>query len=251
MQVVLRARRSHVEVRITDTGEGITPEFLPHVFDRFRQADASTTRKHGGLGLGLAIVKNLVELHGGEVRAESPGPDLGATFTIALPIAPTLEAGSERGIPRIRKRDIVTATDADLAGLRVLILDDELDARQMVKRILGDRGVAVETAATSTEALALIKLVRPHVLISDIGMPDEDGYAVMKKIRQLSVNEGGAVPAIALTAFARAEDREHAIESGFQMHLAKPVEPAELIASVASLAGRNSENRAHPEFNYD
>jgi CheY-like chemotaxis protein len=251
VQVVSERVESSVAIQVRDSGVGIAADFLPHVFDRFRQANASSTRHHSGLGLGLAIVKNLVELHGGTIRVESPGLNQGSTFTITLPIVVALESTAE---PRNVRPDNTAAshqTGADLSGLRILIVDDEVDAREMVKRILSDRGAAVETAPSSGEALKLFPLVRPHVFITDIGMPGEDGYEAIRRVRELSLQEGGAVPAIALTAFARAEDRERAIASGFQTHLAKPVEPTELIATVANLAGRATGALAHPEFEYD
>ena len=239
VHVVLERVNSHLEISVHDTGEGIAPDFLPHVFDRFRQADASTTRTQGGLGLGLAIVKNLAELHGGGVRAKSPGVGEGSTFTIVLPVAPAkLDADPERHHPGGATRADVCAENPDLTGVRVLAIDDEPDARELIKRILGVCGATVDTAGCGADALATLKKTRPNVLITDIGMPDEDGYAVIRKVRQLAPDEGGEIPAIALTAFARSEDRRRAMLSGFQMHLAKPVEPAELIAMVANLSGR-------------
>ena len=238
VHVVLERVNSHLEISVNDSGSGIAPDFLPHVFDRFRQADASTTREQRGLGLGLAIVKNLAELHGGSVSAKSPGPDKGSTFAVALPIATAnLEADPNRCHPRAASGEVVVEK-LDLSDVRVLAVDDEADARHLIKRILGGCGAEVETADSGAAALRLLGKVKPHVLIMDIGMPGEDGYTVMKNLRKLSAEEGGDVPAIALTAFARSEDRRRAIISGFQMHMAKPVEPPELIAMVASLAGR-------------
>ncbi len=248
VHVVSEHVESSVAIRVSDSGIGIAADFLPHVFGRFRQADASTTRHHSGLGLGLAIVKNLVELHGGAVRADSPGASQGSTFTITLPIVAVFQSTSDLRRACPDREAEPRNTNADLGGLRVLTVDDELDAREMVKRILRERGAVVETAPSSAAALALFQLVRPHVLITDIGMPEEDGYTFIRKVRELSSHDGGAVPAIALTALARAEDRERALASGFQTHLAKPVEPAELVATVANLAGRPL---GHPEFNYD
>ena len=239
VHVILERVNSHIEISVEDSGQGITPDFLPHVFDRFRQADASTTRSQRGLGLGLAIVKNLAELHGGSVRAKSPGPGQGATFIIALPISSArLETEPERrhplGAPAGEPIEIVP----DLTGVRVLAVDDEADARELIKRILCRCGASVETAGTGADALVCFAKNRPHVFITDIGMPGEDGYTLIRRLRLLSAENGGNVPAIALTAFARSEDRRRAIMSGFQMHMAKPVEPAELIAMVASLANR-------------
>ena len=209
---------------------------MPHVFDRFRQADASTTREHRGLGLGLAIVKNLAELHGGNVRAKSPGLNKGSTFSVVLPMA-TADIDPARRHPRAASGESFDGK-LDLHDVRVLAVDDEADARHLIKRILAGCGAEVETAESGAAALRILQRAKPDVLIMDIGMPQEDGYATIKKIRELSAEQGSAVPAIALTAFARSDDRRRAILSGFQMHLAKPVEPAELIAIVASLAGR-------------
>jgi PAS domain S-box-containing protein len=236
VHVVLERVNSHLEINVSDNGHGIAPEFLPHVFDRFRQADASSTREHRGLGLGLAIVKNLAELHGGSVRAKSGGLNQGATFTIVLPMV-TADIDPERRHPRASTGESFDGK-LDLHDIQVLAVDDEADARHLIKRILTGCGAWVETAESGAAALRILRKTKPQVLVMDIGMPQEDGYTVIKRIRELSSEEGGSVPAIALTAFARSEDRRRAILSGFQMHLAKPVEPAELIAMVASLAGR-------------
>ena len=239
VHVVLERVNSHVEISVSDNGQGIAPDFLPHVFDRFRQADASSTRAHRGLGLGLAIVKNLTELHGGTVRAKSPGPDRGSTFSVVLPIsvarpAPQLD---QRG-PAADEHHERLLAPCNLTGVRVLTVDDEPDARQLVKRILSGCGASVDTAGSVAEALDLLSSTTPDVLVTDIGMPEEDGYTLIRKVRQLSGARGADIPAIALTAFARSDDRRRAILAGFQMHLAKPVEPAELIAMVANLAKR-------------
>ena len=242
IQVLLERVNSHLEVSVIDTGEGIAPEFLPHVFDRFRQADASTTRRHGGLGLGLALAKQLIELHGGSIRAKSLGLGHGATFTVSLPLTvvhPEPEPEMERRHPRSGP---VSATADDmcprLGGVKVLVVDDEPDARALVKRLLEDCDAAVTTASSVQEALECLRADRPDVLISDIGMPGEDGYALIRRVRALAAERGGNLPAIALTAYARSEDRTRSILAGYQMHVAKPVEPSELIATVASLAGR-------------
>lgn len=233
VQVVLERVNSHVEVTVTDTGEGISPEFLPLVFDRFRQADASTTRRHGGLGLGLAIVKHLVELHGGTVRAGSLGLGHGASFSFALPVratrtsAPDEDAGADAA--GYEEQEI------SLDGIRALVVDDEADARDLVRRVLEQAGASVFTAPSSPEGLEVLVRERPDVLISDIGLPGEDGYRLLQRIRALTPEEGSMTPAVALTAFARAEDRRRALLSGFQMHVTKPVDPSELIAVVASV----------------
>jgi PAS domain S-box-containing protein len=243
VQVRLKRVNAHVEVSVIDNGEGISPEFLNHVFDRFRQADASSTRQHGGLGLGLSIVKQLMELHGGEVRATSPGIGMGATFTVTLPLTvihpePHVDE-RERRDPTAR---VVSAMPDDacgsLNGVKVLVVDDEADARTLMTRLLQDCRAHVVTAESASEALHRVRTERPDVLVCDIGMPGEDGYSLIKRVRALAPENGGRVPAAALTAYARSEDRVKAMFAGFQMHLAKPVEPAELIASVASLAGR-------------
>jgi PAS domain S-box-containing protein len=241
VHVVLERVNSHVEITVSDTGRGIAPDFLPHVFDRFRQADTSTTPDQRGLGLGLAIVKNLAELHGGSVRAKSLGLNKGSTFTILLPaVIMNIAADPSRRHPRASAGEIVEEK-LDLRDVRVLAVDDEADARHLIKRILSGCGAQVETAESGAAALRFLRRSKPHVLIMDIGMPTEDGYTAIRKVRQLPTDEGGTVPAIALTAFARSEDRRRAILSGFQMHMAKPVEPAELIAMVASLAGRTQQ----------
>ena len=238
VHVVLERVNSHLEVSVTDTGRGISPDFLPHVFDRFRQAESSTTRGERGLGLGLSIVRNLVELHGGSVRAKSPGLDKGSSFAVVLPmVSAHLENDANRIHPRAVSGEILTEK-LDLQDVRVLAVDDEADARHLIKRILSGCGAIVETADSGGAAMRILRKSKPAVLIMDVGMPGEDGYMVMQKVRQLAKAEGGAVPAIALTAFARSEDRRRAVLSGFQMHMAKPVEPSELIAMVASLAGR-------------
>jgi PAS domain S-box-containing protein len=243
VQVLLERVNSHVEVSVLDTGEGIAPAFLPHVFDRFRQADATTTRRHGGLGLGLAIVKQLVELHGGSVRVKSGGPGRGATFTVALPLTPI----HPDTVPDAGRRHSAGGGTAPPApddacirvdGVRVLVVDDEPDARTMVRRLLEDCGASVTTASTAQEALDAVRTHRPDVLVSDIGMPGEDGYALIRRVRSLGPGNGGETPAVALTAYARSEDRTRSVLAGYQMHVPKPVEASELIAIVASLAGR-------------
>jgi CheY-like chemotaxis protein len=240
VQVALRREGGHAEASVTDTGQGIAPEFLPYVFDRFRQADASTTRQHGGLGLGLSIVKHLVELHGGSVRASSAGAGHGATFVVSLPSS---AARSEPELPAARRAPAAEAPaelyrDASrhLRNVDVLVVDDEADARSVVRRLLEDCGATVRTAASAREAMEQFTRQRPDVLVCDIGMPGEDGYSLIRRIRALGKDAGGAVPALALTAYARAEDRMRAVRAGFQMHVVKPVEPVELVTMVASLA---------------
>jgi CheY-like chemotaxis protein len=240
VQVRLERVNSHVEVAVSDTGTGIPADFLPHVFDRFRQADQKTTRQHGGMGLGLAIVRHLVELHGGTVRAESPGEGHGATFTVLLPVAPVYHVDEESVRFHPAARNTLPAFELfdRLDGLKILVVDDEPDTREMLKAGLGQCGAEVAVAASAAEALESIGQSAPDLLISDIGMPDEDGYELMRRIRRLPAEAGGRVPAIALTAYARTEDRMHALRAGYQMHVPKPVELAELAAVAASLVRR-------------
>lgn len=240
IQVTLERVNSHLEICVVDNGQGISPDFLPHLFERFRQADASTTRRHGGLGLGLSIVKHLVELHGGMVRAKSAGEGKGATFCIELPlmVVHSREQPIARAHPRSAAHGDLQMDHPSLKGVTVLAVDDEADARQLIKRVLEDCGARVLVAASSEEALELLEKDRPNMIISDIGMPGEDGYAFIGKVRSLSDEEGGNIPAAALTAFARSEDRTRALRAGFQTHVSKPVEPAELAAVVASLTSR-------------
>jgi PAS domain S-box-containing protein len=238
VQVRLAREGSQVEVAISDTGQGIAPEFLPHVFDRFRQADMGTTRRHGGLGLGLAIVRHLVELHGGTVSAESEGEGRGATFSVTLPSA----GGLGLGAPEVEGENLNTKADLaasglhSLKGVRVLAVDDEADAQQLIAEILKQCGAQVRVAASAAEALEVLRRWLPHVLLSDIGMSGGDGYALIEQVRALPAELGGETPAAALTAYAGPDAQARALSSGYQAHIAKPVEPAELSALVASLA---------------
>ncbi|RIK98800.1 MAG: hybrid sensor histidine kinase/response regulator [Proteobacteria bacterium] len=227
---------SHVELSVADDGAGIEPALLPDLFQRFTQGEAGTTRRQGGLGLGLAIVRHIVELHGGSVRAESDGPGRGARFHVALP----LPAMHPLGAPPRRHPSAAAALAADsladLGGLRVLVVDDEPDSNAAVQAVLARCGADVRVAASAQQALDLFERWRPDVLVSDIGMPVEDGYALIARIRALPPERGGDVPALALTAYARSDDRVRTLAAGFQLHLAKPVEPSELGAAVARLA---------------
>ena len=236
--VTLQEVAGHVELCVSDTGKGIPAEFLPHVFDRFRQADASTTRQHGGLGLGLAIVKQLVELHGGVVRVSSEGPDRGAAFTVRLPLPRADAPRQSSGSGDVARPPPAVAIPADecraIAGKRVLVVDDEADARELVRELLEGCRAEVTLAGSSDEAIAIANREPFDVIVSDIGMPGEDGYTMMERLRATTSSRD--IPAMALTAYARPEDRVRAIRAGFQMHASKPVEPAELIAMVASLA---------------
>jgi PAS domain S-box-containing protein len=240
--VLLRRASSHVEISVRDSGAGIPPEFLPHVFERFRQADATTTRRHGGLGLGLAIVKNLVELHGGSAGVWSAGEGQGSTFKILLPFsslgarAETLSPAETQLNSSQRPQPAIAWTPPNLKGVRVLVVDDEPDARELAKRILMECHADVVVAKNGREALHILNLSPPDVLVSDIGMPELDGYELLRRARAA----GCQIPAAALTAFARAEDRTQALEAGFQTHLTKPLEARDLVATVANLAGRGN-----------
>ncbi len=242
VHVYLRRVESHVEVSVTDTGQGIAPAMLPHLFQRFRQAESGTTRPHGGLGLGLALVRHLVELHGGRVTAESPGEGRGATFTVTLPMT---SANASVSDPRVHPRaDGAPASDQArvslLRGLRVLIVDDHLDSRDLIAAILGEAEAESCTCASAAEGLAKLQEWRPDVLISDVEMPGEDGYAFIRKVRALPASAGGATRALVLTAYGRLEDRMRSLDAGFDIHLPKPVDPAELLRVVATLAGRSA-----------
>lgn len=240
--IELAQHAGQVQIAVRDTGVGIRPEFITHVFERFRQADASTTRRHGGLGLGLSIVKHLIEQHGGTVRADSPGEGQGASFTIELPAAtPASSAGRSARAMMIRTPAPNTGefTLRDLKGVNVLVVDDDRDARELIFRILSDCQAQVRIAASAREAVDAMRASPPDLLISDLGMPEVDGFELLSWVRQLGRDHGGEVPAVALTAFARSEDRLRALEAGFSAHISKPVEPNELIAVVASLVGSN------------
>jgi len=246
IDVVLERVNSHVEVMVEDSGLGIKPEFLAFVFDRFRQADSSTTRRYGGLGLGLSIVKHLVELHGGSVRVKSPGEGLGSTFVVALPISVirTEDTGpAEHSM--FSDIDVNTIELPSLNGARALVVDDQEDARILICRLIEEHGGRCILAASAADAMRLIEKEDINIVISDIGMPDMDGYQFIRQIRALP-GEVRNLPAIALTAYARTNDRQRALLAGFQMHMAKPVEPRELIAAVASLLNLPSKPTPEP-----
>ena len=239
VHVRLERVNSHVEIVVSDTGAGIRPDFLPYVFERFRQADSGTTRKSGGLGLGLAIVRHIVEMHGGSVEASSAGEGEGATFRVRLPLMIVQPATVEtrREHPRTERRDALTGL-GDLHGVHVLAIDDEEDALTLLRVVLEAAGAQVTTLSSPLTALERIAEVKPHVLVLDLGMPEMDGFELIARIRKSPNAAVRHLPAAALTAFARSEDRTKALRSGFEMHLAKPVDPGELVASVATLARR-------------
>jgi signal transduction histidine kinase/ActR/RegA family two-component response regulator len=238
IQVSLERVNSHLEVSVADTGEGISPDFLPYVFDRFRQAENATTRRHGGLGLGLAIVRQIIELHGGSVKAKSAGPNQNSTFTVSLPLIVLHAPEPDRRHPQAEVQPAPCFQGPNLDGLKVLVVDDEPDARDIIRRFLVSHHANVMVACNADEALQCMKSSRPDVLLSDIGMPGKDGYQFIQEVRSMPAADGGEVPAVALTAFVRTEDRRRALLAGYQSHLAKPVDPGELVAVVAMLTGR-------------
>jgi CheY-like chemotaxis protein len=260
--VTCQPANSYAQIQVTDTGKGISPDFLPYVFERFRQENSSSTRSYGGLGLGLAIVRYLVEQHGGTVQAFSQGEGMGATFTVQLPLwsacsqssasssvhSPSANvANSNLRLPAMPSSKAVSPSAAKaitvpidnppaLYGLKVLIVDDEADARDLLVTILEQSGARVIATASAAEVLSLLSQLKPDVLVSDVGMPKIDGYALIRRIRQLEAAQGGDIPALALTAYARESDRIAALEAGFQVHLAKPFDPDQLVNVVAKLA---------------
>jgi CheY-like chemotaxis protein len=240
-QVHVRVERvnSHVEIVVSDTGQGIAPDVLPFVFDRFIQADSSSTRGHGGLGIGLALVKHLTELHGGRVTAQSPGEGSGATFIVRLPL-PIAEIAAGP-VPRLHP----TAASGEalppgprLDGLRVLLVDDDADSLDLASSILLSAGAEVRTCLTAPDGLVLLREWRPDVLVSDLEMPGEDGLSLIRKVRALGHDQGGDTPAVALTAYGRTQDRMRSLTAGYTMHVPKPVDPGELTTIIASLAVR-------------
>ena len=242
-QVTVRLARqdSQYVVEIVDSGAGIAPEFLPHVFERFRQADASSTRATGGLGLGLSIVRHLVEQHGGTVGVDSRGLGLGSTFRVYLPIAPVVPLAPNADGKPAEVSETKLAEKQSLSGVKILAVDDEADAREMLQAVLSSYGACVETAPGAREAMQHFESFRPDIVLSDIGMPEADGYSLIEKIRALPASSGGQTPALALTAYARSEDRQRALDAGFQNHLAKPIAPAKLVVALCELVAVGSE----------
>jgi signal transduction histidine kinase/ActR/RegA family two-component response regulator len=239
VDVFIEPSKDHTEVRVVDTGQGISPDFLPHVFERFRQAGDATTQRRAGLGVGLAIVRQLVELHGGTVHAASQGVGRGATFIVRLPVAardPRVDPAATHEERRIAASGASpTPRSARLDGLRILVVDDDADGRTLTSLVLTQSGASVTTVASVAEALQALEAERPDVLVSDIGLPDADGYALIRQIRQYEAQPGGFLPVVALTGYARAEDRARILAAGFQAHVPKPVEPVELIAVISSV----------------
>lgn len=233
VEVQLRQMNFMAQIRVKDYGIGVEPDFLPHLFERFRQADANDTRKHGGLGLGLSLVQHLVLMHGGEVFAQSPGLGKGATFTVQLPIRTITP-------DKVKDHQSHELSKSALAGSRVLVVEDEQNSREILATVLSDCGAAITAVATAAEAYEAMQSERPELLISDIGLPGENGYELIKKIRKLPPQQGGHVPAVAVTAYARAEDRRRALTAGFQAHISKPVDPAELVHLLAKLLRKSS-----------
>ncbi|WP_437738597.1 hybrid sensor histidine kinase/response regulator [Sorangium sp. So ce1335] len=237
IDIALRRAGAFAEVTVADTGAGIAPQFLPHLFERFRQADASSTRQYGGLGIGLSIVKHLVEMHGGAVEAASAGVGQGAAFTVRLPLAGvSLDASGDSERPGAARADTLSDyPGAELTGVRVLVVDDQPDAREVAQRVLEECGASVTTAGSAAEAMAALGRERPDVLVSDLGMPGEDGFQLMRRVRALGAERGGSTLAVALSALARTEDRARALGAGYQAHVAKPLDPAELVGVIAAL----------------
>lgn len=239
----LRRVNSHIEIVVSDTGEGIAPELIPRLFQRFGQADSSSTRRHTGLGIGLALVRHLVDLHGGSVSAQSAGPGLGATFTVALPVSaiPALPAAAP-AVPA--PESTAPAPDPEhlkpvsLRDLRILVVDDDAEGLELAALILINAGAEVRTSRSAPAAMAALEDWTPDVLVTDLAMPDEDGFSLLRRVRRVMTLRGRRLPALALTAYGRAEDRIRVLAAGFSLHLAKPVNPAELVLSVASLGGR-------------
>lgn len=239
IEVKVERAAGNLQLHVSDTGQGISASFLPFIFDRFRQADGTTTRQHGGLGLGLSIVRHLVELHGGTIKAASPGEGRGSTFTIKLPLAPRGAGRRKKQAAELRANEVAGrqfATLPTLTDVNVLLVDDDPDTLQFLSVMLGESKAVVQTAASVGEALEILEWYRPHVLVSDLAMPGEDGYSLIARIRALEGADGNEIPAVALTSFVRVEDRARALSAGFNMFVPKPIQPDELITAIANLA---------------
>jgi PAS domain S-box-containing protein len=238
VQIVLERVNSHIEIRVTDTGRGIRPDFLPFIFDRFTQSENVATRTHGGLGMGLAIAKAIMELHGGTITATSDGDGQGSTFIVNIPLMPmSREIPPDRVHPRAGWSDISLECPPEIAGLKILAVDDDSDTCDMIRTVLEQCGGIVQIATSAEAAMETFRTWGPEVVICDIGMPDVDGYEFIRRVREHERPLGRKVPSVALTAFARIEDRVKSLAAGYQMHIAKPVEPGELLTIVASLSG--------------
>jgi CheY-like chemotaxis protein len=235
----LRRVNGQIEIVVSDTGEGIAPEHLPRLFQRFGQADSSSTRRHAGLGIGLALVRHLIDLHGGTVNAHSAGPGLGSTFTVTLPVSvvpellPPHAASSAASVPGTDQQKPVSLRD-----LRILVVDDDAEGLELAALILINAGAEVRTSRSVAGAVAVLESWSPDVLVTDLAMPDEDGFSLLRRARRVTTRRGRRLPALALTAYGRSEDRMRVLAAGFSLHLAKPVNPAELVLGVASLGGR-------------
>ena len=244
IKIKVKQAEGNLQLRVSDTGHGISPDFLPFIFERFRQADGTSTRNHGGLGLGLAIVRHLVELHGGSIKADSAGVGEGATFTIALPLAPQSRSQRKKVTGRLRAEEVWLGHFTSLPlldGVKVLLVDNDADTLQVVRAMLDGSKAIVQTAASVSEAMEMLVWYDPHVLVSDLAMPEEDGYSLIRKVRALDVNKGYELPAIALTSYVRVEDRARALAVGFNMFVPKPLQPDELITAIANLADTTRE----------
>jgi CheY-like chemotaxis protein/anti-sigma regulatory factor (Ser/Thr protein kinase) len=240
IQLSLQRVNSHLEIVVSDTGAGIRPDLLPVIFDRFKQGESGSTRAQGGLGIGLALVRHLVELHGGSVTAESEGEGKGATFRVKLPLVAALVPTKEERAHPTARQPMPAYHGPSLRGLRVLVVDDDPDALDLIATILRRAEAETRLCSSAPQALVALRSWKPHVLVSDIEMPGEDGYSLIRKVRELGGPDGGQIPAVALTAYGRPEDRVRSLSAGFSMHVAKPVDPVELGVIVANLAGRSS-----------
>jgi len=243
VEVRLERIRSDLQVKVSDTGQGINSSVLPFVFDRFYQADVGSTRRYGGLGLGLAIVRHLIELHGGSVDVESPGEGCGTTFTFRLPLVSRYEF-----VPAIRTSNVVTAPPPSLDGVQILVVDDDPDTLQILSVVLAEARANVQTVGSAAEALEMLQWFQPDVLVSDLGMPNEDGYSLIRKLRARESDGHKPIPALALTAYVRIEDRVRALSAGFDMFVPKPVQPNELIAAIASVIDLKIRSSEGSEF---